>query len=153
MASNNVGHLIISTIITLQHFATLNHTSPNYTSLHLSTLHFLSFTLNYSPIWLNPSISIFSIVLFHLNTKLDTVRFSHPQTCFQSNEPLHCPKELLSISLFIFFFIFFFIFSFILSTLHFTLLCYAHLQLTSLHAIIYNPAVTKTVYRRRLKNQ
>jgi hypothetical protein len=29
-------------ITTLQHFATLHHTSPNYTSLHLSTLHFLS---------------------------------------------------------------------------------------------------------------
>jgi len=37
MSSNNVGHLITSTITTLQHFATLHHTSPNYTSLHLST--------------------------------------------------------------------------------------------------------------------
>jgi len=36
--------------ITLQHLATLNDTTPNYTSLHLSTLHFLSFTLHYSPI-------------------------------------------------------------------------------------------------------
>jgi len=45
MSCNNVGHLITSTIITMQHFATLHHTSPNYTSLHLSTLHFLSFTL------------------------------------------------------------------------------------------------------------
>jgi len=41
--------------ITLQHLATLNHTTPNYTSLHLSTLNFLSFTLHYSPIWLNTS--------------------------------------------------------------------------------------------------
>jgi len=40
MPSNNVGHLITSTITTLQHFAALYHTSPNYTSLHLSTLHF-----------------------------------------------------------------------------------------------------------------
>ena len=63
MSSNNVGHLITSTITTLQHFATFNHTSPNYTSLHLSTLHFLSFTLHYSPVWLNPS--TFPIVLFH----------------------------------------------------------------------------------------
>ena len=62
MSFNNVGHLITSTINTLQHFATLYHTSPNYTSLHLSTLHFLSFTLHflsftlhYSPVWLNPS--------------------------------------------------------------------------------------------------
>jgi len=47
MPSDNVGHLITSTIITLQHFATLHHTSTNYTSLHLSTLHFLSFTPHY----------------------------------------------------------------------------------------------------------
>jgi hypothetical protein len=50
--------------ITLQNLATLNHPTPNYTSLHLSTLHFLSFTLHYSSIWLNPS--TFPIVLFHL---------------------------------------------------------------------------------------
>jgi len=31
-------HPITKTITTLQHFATLHHTSPNYTSLHLSTL-------------------------------------------------------------------------------------------------------------------
>jgi len=46
MSSNNVGHLITKTITTLQHFATLHQTSSNYTSLHLSTLHFLSFTLH-----------------------------------------------------------------------------------------------------------
>jgi len=34
-------------ITTLQHFATPHHTSLNYTSLHLSTLHFLSFTLHH----------------------------------------------------------------------------------------------------------
>ena len=33
MSFNNVGHLITSTITTLQHFATLYHTSPNYTTL------------------------------------------------------------------------------------------------------------------------
>ena len=58
MSFNNVGHLITSTITTLHHFVTLNHTL-----LHLSTLHFLSFTLHYSPIWLNPS--TFPFVLFH----------------------------------------------------------------------------------------
>jgi len=57
MSSDNVGHLITKTITTLQHFATLQHTSPNYTSLHLSTLHSLSFTLHYSLIWLNPIVS------------------------------------------------------------------------------------------------
>ena len=30
-----LGHLITRTINTLQHFATLHHTSPNYTSLNL----------------------------------------------------------------------------------------------------------------------
>ena len=38
MSFNNVGHLITSTITTLQHFATLYHTSPNFTSL--TKLHF-----------------------------------------------------------------------------------------------------------------
>ena len=53
-------------ITTLQHFATLHHTSPNYTSLHLSTLHFLSFTLHVPLIWLNPL--TFSTALFHLTS-------------------------------------------------------------------------------------
>jgi len=71
-------------ITTLQHFSTLHHTSPNHTSLHLSTLHFLSFTLHYPLIWLNP-------ITFRI-AKLDTVQFSHLQTYFKNNEPLHCPK-------------------------------------------------------------
>ena len=94
---NNVGHLITSTITMLQHFATLNHTSPNYTSLHLSTLHFLSFTLHYSPIWFNPS--TFPIVLFHL-TSLNQAQYgSHipkliskvmnPFTALKNFSPFH----------------------------------------------------------------
>jgi hypothetical protein len=51
MSSNNVRHLITSTITTLQ---TLRYTSPNYTSLHLSTLHFFSFTLPYPLTCVNP---------------------------------------------------------------------------------------------------
>ena len=54
MSFNNVRHLTTKTITTLQHFATLHHTSPNYISLHLSTLHLLSFTLHYPPTWRNP---------------------------------------------------------------------------------------------------
>jgi len=38
-SSNNVWHLITKTITTLQHSATLHHTSPNCTSLHFTTLH------------------------------------------------------------------------------------------------------------------
>jgi len=53
-------------ITTLQHFATLHHTSPNYTSLHLSTLHSLTFTLHYPLIWLNPS--TYPTALFHLTS-------------------------------------------------------------------------------------
>jgi hypothetical protein len=54
MTSNNDWHLISKTNTTFQHFAKLHHTSPNYTSLHLSTLHFPSFTLHFPLIWLNP---------------------------------------------------------------------------------------------------
>jgi len=66
MSSNNVRNLINSTITTLQHFVKLRHTSPNYTSLHLSTLHFLSFTLHYPLTWLNPI--TFPTALFHLTS-------------------------------------------------------------------------------------
>ena len=45
MYYNNVGHLITSTIITLQHFATLHHTSPNYTSLHYTCYSFKAMTI------------------------------------------------------------------------------------------------------------
>jgi hypothetical protein len=61
MSSNNVGHLITKTMTTLQQFAALHHTS-----LHLSTLHYLTFTLHYPLIWLNPF--TFPIVLFHLTS-------------------------------------------------------------------------------------
>ena len=43
MSSNNVGHLITSTIITLQHVNTLHHTSSNYTYRHFTSSH-LQFT-------------------------------------------------------------------------------------------------------------
>jgi hypothetical protein len=66
MSANTVGHLVTRAITTLQHFATLHHTSPHYTSLHLSTLYFLSFTLHYPLISLNPF--TFPIVLFHLTS-------------------------------------------------------------------------------------
>jgi hypothetical protein len=89
MFSNNVRHLITRIITTLQ---TLRYTSPNYTSLHLSTLHFLSLTLHYPLIWLNPFTFPTSIFPPH-TTKLDTVHFSRLQTYFQNNEPIHYPKE------------------------------------------------------------
>jgi hypothetical protein len=39
--------LLLGPSLHCRHFAIFHHTSPNYTSLHLSTLHFLSFTLHY----------------------------------------------------------------------------------------------------------
>jgi len=65
MSSNNVGHLISKTITIFQHFATL-HTSLNNTSLHLSTLHSLSFTLHY------PLISTLPYTSPHFTTLIDT---------------------------------------------------------------------------------
>jgi len=54
MSSNNVGHLITSTIITLQHFTTLHHTSPNYIDAlyQITTLFFSKF--NYFNDWTRP---------------------------------------------------------------------------------------------------
>ena len=106
LSSNMVRHLVTRTITTLQHFATLHHTSPNYTSLHLSTLHYLSFTLHYPLIWLNPS--TFPTALFHL-TSLTQTQYSSPISKLISkimnpitalkNPSLHCHSPLLQILL------------------------------------------------------
>ena len=85
---------ITRTITTLQHFATLHHSSPNYTSLHLSTLHFLSFTLHYPLIWLNPF--TFPTALFHL-TSLNYPQYSSPISKLISK--IMNLKETLTISL------------------------------------------------------
>jgi hypothetical protein len=143
-SSNNVGHLITSTIIRLQHFAILHRTSPNYTSQRLSTLHFLSFTLHRSPIWLN--LSTFPIVLFHL-TSLNYTQYSSyiPKMTSKIMNPFiyqppqnsrHFPSLHYS---------FYFIFSHILSTLHFTLLCCSHLQLSSLQFLLIIAFTSPTV--------
>ena len=75
----------------------LHFTTLHPTTLHLSTLPFLSFTLHYPLIWLNPV--TFPTVLFHF-ALLNQTRYSSPlQTYFQNNGPLHCPKEALTINL------------------------------------------------------
>jgi hypothetical protein len=129
MSSNHVRHLIIRTITVLQHFATLHHTPPNYTSLNLSTLHFPSFTLHYPLIWLNPFTFPTSVFPPH-TTKLDTAHFSRLQTYFQNNEPLHCPKgsphHFTSLN---FFFLYFFTYP-INPSLHFAILIYISLPFT-----------------------
>ena len=92
------------------------NTSPSYTSLHLLTLYFLSFTLHYSPIWFNPS--TFPIVLFHL-----TQYSSHiPKLISKVMNPFTALKDLSPFH-FNFYFIFHYFLLLILSTLHFTLLC------------------------------
>ena len=80
-------------ITTLQHFATLHHTSPNYTSPHLSTLHSLTFTLHYSLILLNPY--IFPTALFHL-TSLNQTQYSSPisNLIFKIMNPFTALKNL-----------------------------------------------------------
>ena len=100
-------HFNTSLHFTTLHQTTLHHNSPNYTSLHLSTLHFLSFTLHYPLIWLDPF--TFPIVLFPLPSLNQTqYGYHNPKLISQNNEPLHCPKEPLTISLhFIFLFLFF----------------------------------------------
>ena len=114
--------LLLRPSLHCQHSATLHHTSPNYTSLHLSTLHFLSFTLHYPLIQLYAF--TFPIVLFHLTSLNQTQYTFHLQTYFQNNEPLHCPKELLTISL------------------HFTSLHFTSLFISSL--ILSTPSVYPT---------
>ena len=100
MFSNNVRYLISMTITALQHFVTLHHTSPNYTSLHLMTLHLLSFTLHYPLICLNPF--TFPTVLFHLTSLNQTQycsptckrisKIMNPFTALKNLSPFHFPS-------------------------------------------------------------
>jgi len=62
MSYNNVGHLITSTIMALLHFAALHHTTLHHAYRH----HFLSFTLHYPLLCLNPF--TFPIILFPLTS-------------------------------------------------------------------------------------
>ena len=110
-----------SAITTLQHFATLNHTSPNYTLVHLSTLHFLSFKLHYCPIWLNPS--TFPIVLFHLT--------QNPFTALKDLSTFHFT------SLFIFIYLFIFFTYSINPSLHFALLFTSTTHFPCLHFLLF----------------
>ena len=73
------------------HFATLHPTTLHYTYRHF----FLSFTLQYPFIWLNT----FTFLSFYFTPLNYTQYTSHLQNYFQNKEPLHCPKELLTISL------------------------------------------------------
>ena len=108
--------------------ATLHHTSPHFTQLHLSTLHSLTFTLHYPLLWLNSF--TFPTALIHL-TSLNKTQYSFPISKLISKimNPFTALKNL-TISLHFTFY------SLILSTLHFTsLTIHIHISLpfTSLH--------------------
>jgi len=139
MPSNEVGHLTTSTIITLQHFATHHPTTLHYTyetSLHLSTLHFLSFTLHYPLIWLNPL--TFPIVLFH-HTSLNWTKYSPhiPQLISKIMNPFPALKNLSSF-LFTFYSFFLFFTSYQpFTSLHFAVHLYNSLPFTSLPFTFY----------------
>jgi len=125
MSSNNVAHLITKAITILQHFATLHHTSSNCTSPHLSTLHFLSFTLHYPLIWLNPI--TFPFVRFHLTPVKRHSIFLISKPVSKIMNPFTALKNLSTFtSLFIFLF-----FSLINPSLHITLLYISTTHFTS----------------------
>jgi len=143
MTSNDVGHLITSTITTLQHFATLHHASPNYTSLQLSTLHytyrhFTSSHLHFNTLSFGLTHLHFLWFYFTHITKLDTVQFSHPSTFFQNNEHLPCPKKTSHHFTSIFFFLFSHLSYEPFNPLYFAIRLYNSLPFTSLPFAFYS---------------
>jgi hypothetical protein len=130
MSSNNVRHLIIRTITTLQ---TLGYTSPHFIQLHFTALldtSLFSFTLPYAFIWINP---FTFLTYFHL-TPLNQTQYTSPVCKFISKimNPFTTLKETSPIHFTELHFLFLF-FSVFLSNLHFTLLCFSYLHLTSLN--------------------
>jgi hypothetical protein len=104
------------------HFTTLHPTTLHPTTLHYTYQHFTSSHLHFT--W------------HHINR-------SHPQNYFQKSKPLHCPKELLTISLHFTFYFILFSCLLILSTLHFTSLHFTSLHFTSLFlTTTYFPSLT-----------
>jgi hypothetical protein len=83
----------LSFIFTCLHFLSTLHYTSHFTQLHFTTLIDIPLPLIYLYVF------TFPIRLFHL-TSLNKIQYNfHLQTYFQNNEPLHCPKELLNISL------------------------------------------------------
>ena len=82
------------------------------TSLHFTQLHFTTFIDTALPLiytslpshLAQPIYISYRSISPHI-TKLETVKFSHPSTYFQNNEPLLCPKERLTTSLHFLFFV------------------------------------------------
>jgi hypothetical protein len=118
------------------------NTSLHFTKLHFTTLIDTSLPLIYTSLLshLAQPINIPYRSISPPITKLDTVLFSHPQTYFQRNEPLHCPKELLSISLhFTLYFVFIYFFTYPINpSIHFTLLFASTNHFPCLHFLLFN---------------
>ena len=120
--------------------ATLRYTSPHFTklhfTLHLSTLHFLSFTLHYPLIWLNPL--TFPIVLFPLTSLNYTQCGCHiPKLISKIMNPFPALKKLSPFH-FTFFSFFFFHLSYPpFTSLYFALHLYNSLPFTSLSLTFY----------------
>ena len=75
-------------ITTQQHFAALLHTSSNYTSLHLTTLHSLTITLLYPLICLNTFTFPTAIITFP--TALNHISYLSNHISYRSNISLNC---------------------------------------------------------------
>jgi hypothetical protein len=110
------------------HFTTLHPTTLHYTSLHFTQLHFTtlidtSLPLIYTSLPFHLALRIYisyrSISLHftshHITSHHITSTDLIPKIIYNKSKPLHCPKELLTISLhFTFYFIlFYFIYLFV----------------------------------------
>ena len=105
------------------------NTLLHLTTLHQTTLHFLSLTLHYSPIWLNPS--TFHIVLFHPPSLNQTQYSSHiPKLISKAMNPF---TALNNVSPFDFISLYIYLFYPINPSLHFTLPFTSTTHISSLH--------------------
>jgi hypothetical protein len=117
-SSNNVWNLITKTVTTLQHFAALHHTSPNYTSLHFATLHHTS--PNYT--------SLHFATLHHTSPNYTSLHFTqlHFTTLYPTTLRYTSPH---------------------FTQLHFTTLHPTPLHYTSLHFTTLHPVTLHYTYR------
>jgi hypothetical protein len=96
---NNVWHLVTKTITTLQHSATLHPTTLHYIYWHFTSSHLHFTTLSFSFTHLH--FLSFYFTSHHI-TRHSTDLI--PKIISKKSKPLHCPKELLTISLYLTFY-------------------------------------------------
>ena len=107
------------------HFTTLHPTTLHYTYRHFTSSH-----LHFTTLSFGLTLCIFYRSISPHITKLDTVQFSQLQTNFQNNEPLHWPKQPLTISLHILFIFFFHLSYQLFTSLYFAVHIYYSLPFT-----------------------